>query len=143
MSYLPERINTAISTQELERRWTAIRAAMAEQHIDVLLMQNTNDHMGGYVKYFTDLPAMFGYPVTVTFPRDDRMCFIAQGAIGVAVQPRLNPPNGMAPPCGDLHCGIARTQPKPVGASRKADKIALSPTAVLMAASVYPTLLYS
>ena len=85
MSYLPERINTAISTQELERRWTAIRAAMAEQHIDVLLMQNTNDHMGGYVKYFTDLPAMFGYPVTVTFPRDDRMCFIAQGAIGVAV----------------------------------------------------------
>jgi Xaa-Pro aminopeptidase len=85
MSYLPERINTAISTQELERRWTAIRAAMAEQHVDVLLMQNTNDHMGGYVKYFTDLPAMFGYPVTVTFPRDDRMCFIAQGAIGVAV----------------------------------------------------------
>src|ERR1035437_4142289 len=85
MSYLPERINTPISTRELERRWTAIRSAMEAQKIDVLLMQNNNDFMGGYVKYFTDLPAMFGYPLTVTFPRDDQMCVIAQGAIGVTV----------------------------------------------------------
>lgn len=91
MNYLSERINTPISTGELERRWTAVRAAMAEQRIDVLLMQNNNDHMGGYVKYFTDLPAMFGYPVTVTFPKDDRMSVISQGAIGADVQ---LPPEG-------------------------------------------------
>jgi len=86
MNILSERINTPISTAELERRWAAVRAAMAEQRIDVLLMQNNNDHMGGYVKYFTDLPAMFGYPVTVTFPADERMSVISQGAIGANVQ---------------------------------------------------------
>lgn len=91
MSYSSERINTPISTQELERRWSAVRAAMEQQRIDVLLMQNNNDHMGGYVKYFTDLPAMFGYPVTVAFPKDDRMSIISQGAIGASVE---LPPEG-------------------------------------------------
>ena len=52
---LSERLVSPISTAELERRWAAVRAAMAAQKIDVLLMQNNNDHMGGYVKYFTDL----------------------------------------------------------------------------------------
>src|SRR5262249_2315407 len=42
-------------------------------------MQNNNDHMGGYVKYFTDIPAGNGYPNTVIFPRDDRMTLVAQG----------------------------------------------------------------
>ncbi len=77
-----ERVNTPISTGELERRWGAVRAAMAEQRIDVLLLQNNNDFMGGYVKYFTDLPATNGYPVTVTFPRDEAMTVIAQGSFG-------------------------------------------------------------
>ena len=54
---LSERLNTPISTAELERRWGAVRAAMAAEKIDVLLMQNNNDHMGGYVRYFTDMPA--------------------------------------------------------------------------------------
>src|SRR5260221_8281093 len=74
-----ERINHPISTAELERRWSAVRAAMAEHRIDALLMQSNNDWMGGYVKYFTDVPATNGYPVTVVFPRDDRMTVIGQG----------------------------------------------------------------
>ncbi len=57
MDQLSERLQTPISTAELERRWAAVRAAMERDKIDVLLMQNNNDHMGGYVKYFTDLPA--------------------------------------------------------------------------------------
>src|ERR1700751_17125 len=57
MPELSERLNTPISTAELERRWSLVRAAMEREGIDVLLMQNNNDHMGGYVKYFTDLPA--------------------------------------------------------------------------------------
>ena len=68
MEIADERINAPISTIELERRWTAVRSAMAERRIDVLLMQANNDFMGGYVKYFTDLPATNGYPVTVVFP---------------------------------------------------------------------------
>ena len=42
-----ERVNTPISTAELERRWAAVRAKMAEKKIDVLLMQATQDFMGG------------------------------------------------------------------------------------------------
>ena len=51
---------------------------MAREKIDVLLMQNNNDHMGGYVRYFTDMPATNGYPNTVVFPRDDEMTVVCQ-----------------------------------------------------------------
>jgi Xaa-Pro aminopeptidase len=91
MAEVSERINTPISTQELERRWAAVRAAMAERKINVLLMQANNDFMGGYVKYFTDLPATNGYPVTVVFPQDDRMTVVGQGPFGLA---RDLPPEG-------------------------------------------------
>ena len=76
---LSERLQTPISTAELERRWKAVRAAMKREGIDVLLMQNNNDHMGGYVKYFTDMPATNGYPNTVIFPADDEMTVVCQG----------------------------------------------------------------
>ncbi len=79
---LSERLQTPISTAELERRWAAIRTAMERDGIDVLLMQNNNDYMGGYVKYFTDLPATNGYPLTVVFPRDDLMTLVSQGPFG-------------------------------------------------------------
>jgi Xaa-Pro aminopeptidase len=82
MPELSERLNTPISTAELERRWKAVRAAMERDRIDVLVMQNNNDHMGGYVKYFTDIPAGNGYPVTVIFPRDDLMTVVMQGPLG-------------------------------------------------------------
>lgn len=76
-------VNAPISTSELERRWSAVRAAMRQSGIDVLLMQNNNDFMGGYVKYFTDLPATNGYPVTVVFPADERMTIVSQGPFGL------------------------------------------------------------
>jgi Xaa-Pro aminopeptidase len=84
MPELSERLNTPISTAELERRWKAVRAAMEREGIDALVMQNNNDHMGGYVKYFTDIPAGNGYPVTVVFPRDDLMTVVMQGSFGGA-----------------------------------------------------------
>jgi len=83
MTNKSERINTPISTIELERRWSAVRRAMGEQKIDALLMQNNNDHMGGYVKYFTDVPAGNGYPMTVVFPKDDEMTVVCQGPFGL------------------------------------------------------------
>jgi Xaa-Pro aminopeptidase len=88
---LSERLNRPISTSELERRWAAVRAAMEAEKIDVLLMQNNNDHMGGYVKYFTDMPAANGYPMTVVFPRDDGMSVVGQGPMGMV---RDLPPEG-------------------------------------------------
>ena len=82
MAELSERLNTPISTAELTRRWSAMRAAMQANKIDVLLMQNNNDYMGGYVKYFTDMPATNGYPNTVVFPRDADMTVVHQGPFG-------------------------------------------------------------
>ena len=83
---LDPRINTPISTSELERRWAATRAAMTAQGIHVLLMQANNDFMGGYVKWFTDLPATQGYTEIVAFPADDGMTMISQGAFGHDVE---------------------------------------------------------
>jgi Xaa-Pro aminopeptidase len=82
MNIQSERAHHPIATAELERRWKAIRATMEERGIDVLVMQNNNDFMGGYVKYFTDVPATHGYPGTVIFPRDDRMTVIIQSRFG-------------------------------------------------------------
>src|SRR5271170_5277981 len=82
MEQLSERLQTPISTAELERRWAAVRAAMERDKVDALLIQNNNDHMGGGVRYFTDLPATNGYPFTVVFPRDDLMTLINQGPFG-------------------------------------------------------------
>ena len=87
MEQLSERLQTPISTAELERRWAAVRAAMERDKIDALLMQNNNDYMGGYVKYFTDLPATNGYPLTVVFPRDDLMTMVSQGPFGGVSHP--------------------------------------------------------
>src|SRR5262249_421098 len=78
-----ERINHPISTPELERRWAAARAAMAEQKIDALVMQSNNDWMGGYVKWFTEMPGTKGYGVTVICPKEERMTVIGQGPMGV------------------------------------------------------------
>jgi len=109
MAEASERINTPISTAELERRWAAVRAAMVEQRIDVLLMQANNDFMGGYVKYFTDLPATNGYSVTVVFPLDDRMTVVGQGPAGVVRELPLE---------GDgLRRGVARFMGTPSYAS--------------------------
>jgi Xaa-Pro aminopeptidase len=82
MSTASERITTAISDQELKRRWAAARKEMAEHKIDALVMQNANDWLGGYVKWFTDIPATNGYPKTVIFHAGDPMTMIEMGGFG-------------------------------------------------------------
>src|SRR3977135_1724875 len=104
-----DRSNRPIASAERERRWAAVRAAMTDHRIDALLMQSNNDWMGGYVKYFTDVPATNGYPVTVVFPKDERMTVIAQGPMGVVRE---------FPPPGDpLRRGTARFMGMPSYAS--------------------------
>jgi Xaa-Pro aminopeptidase len=82
-------LTTPISTQELERRWKAVRKMMREEKIDYLVMQNDNEWLGGYVKWFTDIPAKNGYPTTVIFPIDDEMTTITSGG---------KPPGDLGPP---------------------------------------------
>src|SRR5919204_6940102 len=77
-----ERLLNPISRAELERRWAAVRKAMAERKIDALVMQNNNDWLGGYVRWFTDTPLSNGYPRSVIFPASDLMTVVDMGAKG-------------------------------------------------------------
>jgi len=74
-----ERVETPISMPELERRWAAVRKAMAARNIDALITQNASDWLGGYVKWFTDVPAHNDYPRNVIFHRDDLMTVVEMG----------------------------------------------------------------
>ncbi len=88
MGIAEERISVQISTKEMERRWKAVREAMKDDGFDFLIMQNTNQFLGGYVKWFTDIPAFNGYPTTVLFPREEDMTLINIG-------PRMDPESAL------------------------------------------------
>jgi Xaa-Pro aminopeptidase len=53
---------------------------MRERGVDYIIVQNHNDYLGGYVKWFLDEPAMHCYPVTVIFPVDEEMVTIFHGS---------------------------------------------------------------
>ena len=76
-----ETLTTSISTPELERRWNAVREVMRDKKIDYLLMRNDGEFLGGYVRWFTDIPARHSYPYTVIFPVDDEMTLVTPGNI--------------------------------------------------------------
>ncbi|MBR0755250.1 aminopeptidase P family protein [Bradyrhizobium jicamae] len=77
-----ERIPVRISDQELARRWKALRAAMKAGDVDAVVVQATNDWLGGNVKWLTDIPANNGYPRTVLFYADDLMTVVEMGVFG-------------------------------------------------------------
>jgi Xaa-Pro aminopeptidase len=97
---MDERLLNPISTAELERRWDAVRKAMAERKIDVLLMQNNNDWLGGYARWFTDTPLSNGYPRSVIFPVDDLMTIVDMGGRGV--RRKLNGADAANPGVGEI-----------------------------------------
>lgn len=74
-----QRNRSETSSAELERRWAAIRSAMTDAGLDAIVMQNTSDWVGGYVRWFTDNPAGNGYPRTVIFYSDAPMTVIEMG----------------------------------------------------------------
>jgi Xaa-Pro aminopeptidase len=76
------RILNAVSITEMERRWSAVRARMSEQDIDALVMQNSSDWVGGYIRWFSNQPATNGYPSSVVFPIKGGMSLIEQGPFG-------------------------------------------------------------
>ncbi|HEY0919647.1 M24 family metallopeptidase [Devosia sp.] len=96
-----------VSTAELERRWSAVRLAMREQGLDAVVMQNSSDWVGGYVRWFTDLPATNGYPRTVVFYRDRPMTVIEMGEFGAVRELEDDP----------VHRGVGRIACTPSFAS--------------------------
>ncbi|MDP3342207.1 Xaa-Pro peptidase family protein [Frigidibacter sp.] len=71
-----------ISDAEMARRWQLARTVMSELGLDALVMQAREDWMGGYVRWFTDVPAMNGYPRSVIFWADRPMTVVEMGAFG-------------------------------------------------------------
>ena len=77
-----ERLLNPISHAELDRRWAAVREAMAERRVEALVVQSNNDWLGGYAKWLTDHPATNGYPKSVIFYADDFMTVVDMGPRG-------------------------------------------------------------
>ncbi len=90
-----EILTESISTDELERRWKSVREKMKEEGIDFLVMQNDNEWVGGYVRWFTDIPGRNASPFTVLFPVDDEMTTITQGGAASGKSPGRFRPAGM------------------------------------------------
>lgn len=83
-------IRKPISKQELERRFKAVRMAMEKENLDCLIMQNNNQFIGGYTRYFTGIPATH-YPMTVIFPLSRGMTIISHGAPALPGPPAFPP----------------------------------------------------
>jgi Xaa-Pro aminopeptidase len=73
------RVLNAVSGAELQRRWHAVRAVMRDRKIDALVLQNSSDWVGGYIRWFSNQPATNGYPSSLVFPLDEGMSLIEQG----------------------------------------------------------------
>ncbi|HUJ88627.1 MAG TPA: hypothetical protein VLX12_00415, partial [Syntrophorhabdales bacterium] len=82
-----QRLTKCASTAELERRWKATREMMQEKKIDYLLIQNSEEFLGGTLRWFTDFGARHQFPMTVIFPVDDEMTTISQGGKILPVSP--------------------------------------------------------
>jgi len=76
-----ERRKEPISTKELERRWGEAREIMKKNGLDFLLIQQNNQYFSGYLRWFTDYPAVHGYPITLLFPLEGGMTMISHGAV--------------------------------------------------------------
>jgi Xaa-Pro aminopeptidase len=77
----PRAVN-AVSFVELERRWRLVRNRMRELNIDALVLQNSSDWVGGYIRWFSNQPATNGYPTSLVFPCEAGMSLIEQGPFG-------------------------------------------------------------
>ena len=74
-----ERIRFPLSDDELVRRYDLVSAAMRERDIDLIIMSNDNQYLGGYVRYFLDNPAEQAYPISVLFTKDGEVFSINSG----------------------------------------------------------------
>jgi Xaa-Pro aminopeptidase len=85
-----QRIIGATSSNELERRWQAVRSMMAEKRLDYLVLQNSEEFIGGALRWLTDWSARNQLPMTVVFPREEEMTLINCGS--EAALPQAFPP---------------------------------------------------
>ena len=77
-----ERTHAPAARAELERRHALVRAAMADAAIDALVVHSHSDGLGGATRWFADLGAGGGYPVTIVVPVAEPMTVIVHGPTG-------------------------------------------------------------
>ena len=82
MSATDTRVCNSVSQAELARRWAAVRSVMRDAGLDARVMQNSNDWLGGYVRWFTGAPANNAYPRSIVFPAEGLMSTVGQGPFG-------------------------------------------------------------
>ena len=73
------RIRRPISDTELNRRWDLARKLLLEKELDALFAQNNNLHLGGYVRWLSDLPAEYNMPVTVVLNKEKELLILTSG----------------------------------------------------------------
>lgn len=73
-----DRMRVSLSQQELDRRWRAVRERMAAKGITHLVVQSQQRYVGGYFRWFTDIPGA-NYPISAVFSLDEDMTIIGHG----------------------------------------------------------------
>jgi Xaa-Pro aminopeptidase len=78
----------------LERRWSAARKAIVSRGADVLIVQGSNNLLGGghYFRWFTGTSVFTTQPQTVLFPREGLMTAMTHGPKGEVAQLDGNDP---------------------------------------------------
>jgi Xaa-Pro aminopeptidase len=71
-----------ISRVELERRWHLVRAKLAQEQLEAVIVFSSEDYLGANVRWLTDRPATFAYHSAIVFHADDLMTLIEHGKIG-------------------------------------------------------------
>ena len=74
-----DRQNYSLSQHELERRWKAVRERMAAKKVDYLVVQSQQRYVGGYFRWFTDIPGA-NYHISAVFPLHEDMTIISHGS---------------------------------------------------------------
>ena len=54
---------------------------MASENIAALVVENNNNCVGGYVQWFSGIPATNGMPLSLVFPQDDEMTIVSHGQV--------------------------------------------------------------
>jgi Xaa-Pro aminopeptidase len=82
-----ERVCSPVSDAELERRWSAARAAMRVAEVDALLLQGFSDLSGGgYFRWLTGQQTGSLYPRSLIFPLEGPMTVVENGPKGGRVR---------------------------------------------------------
>lgn len=89
---MESRLIEPLPIEELQRRWAVAAALMQDRELDALVLQNANDWLGGYVRWFTGIPANNAYPRTVVFFGPGDIMVVEQGPEGGSLRPSPDDP---------------------------------------------------